>query len=654
MAFLYPRLAIRNHTYYIRVSVPKALIPLVKRKNFFYSLQTKDYFEALYKVREESVKIDKILLEAQNKMLRDKNGHLFLDDKDIEKVLITRWIEVLDATDKSYTFIKLGKKTFADFAFFKPDNEEYPFPYVYEDEEDANGNIVEVKYPVLNIYEHTDLESGQYRVNPPFETQIRLLKQFITKVLKLNDAEWNIPEIRKELENNAVNYGILNGFDFKNEEDNDTTYNFIKLLNWMKDTDLEVKRYIKSLVNGTTYSPEHPYIKKLFNTAQKQREQIDNSFSIKHNLDELVEDWRQYKLKRNEGKNVGRDVNRVKIMFNLIKVKDVKKLTLRHIKKLEEMLIKFPKNYAQKYQDNYDLFEAIKLVEDGKAEAITHSTVRDSIMTFHTFLDFLRTEKEIISANVAANYKFRFATKKKEPYVSFSDDDLKKIFNPATYFPQNIPEHIANFWCSLIALTTGCCLNEVAQLDTEDIFTIDGIPCIQFIKLSFHDSESKKSLKNEHRERTVPIPDIILKLKFLEYVERRTQLKKDKLFDLNYNKSNGYGDDVGEDFRKYTKLLGVYIYKKKVFHSFRHTFNLFAKNKLISRRLSQSICGWSEDDNSSYTRYGHEDDVPLIEKQQALNSIDWSFLHLEQLLDEKRNPKPLVVKRRKSILNKKK
>ena len=52
--FLYPRLAIRKHAYYIRVSVPKVLIPLVKRKTFFYSLQTKDYFDALYKVREEA------------------------------------------------------------------------------------------------------------------------------------------------------------------------------------------------------------------------------------------------------------------------------------------------------------------------------------------------------------------------------------------------------------------------------------------------------------------------------------------------------------------------------------------------------------------------------------------------------------------------
>lgn len=657
MVFLYPRLAIRKHTYYIRVSVPKVLIPLVKRKNFFYSLQTKDYFDALYRVREESYKIDRILLEAKEKMLRDKNGHLFLDDKDIERILIARWVEVLDATDKSYTFIKSGKRTFADFAFFKPDNEEYPFPFVYEDEEDTDGNVIEIKYPVISIYEQTKLESGKYRINPPFETQIRQLKQYINKVLKLNDAEWNIPEIRKELENNTVNYGILNGFDFKNEEDKATTYNFIKLLNWMKDTDLEIKRYIESLANGSSYLPEHPYIKKLFNAAQKQREQIDNNFSIKHNLDELIEGWVKFRTQQKiSNKTIKRDANRVKIMLELIKCRDVKKVKYKHIKTLEELLIKFPTNYTTKYQTKYDVFQAIELVEKGEAEALDGRTIQDYIRLMSTFFKYLKKEKEILSENNAEGYDFRLAESDSDKRRPFSDEDLLKIFNPNTYFPSQPEQYLAIFWCPLIALTTGCRLNEVAQLDTDDVLTFDGIICIRFVKenLSNQNEESNKKLKNSSSRRTTPIPNIILQLRFLDYVAKRKKLGKHKLFDLTYNEGNGYGDDITEDFKKYTKKIGVWIKYIKVFHSFRHTFKIFAKNKHIDRRITESICGWEHDKRGSYNHYGHEDDIPLIDKQEAINSIDWGFLHLERLLDEDRNPKPLVVKRRKSILNKKK
>ena len=52
MLNFYPHLTIRNHTYYARFSVPKHLVKIAKRKNFFYSLFTKDYYQALHKVKE--------------------------------------------------------------------------------------------------------------------------------------------------------------------------------------------------------------------------------------------------------------------------------------------------------------------------------------------------------------------------------------------------------------------------------------------------------------------------------------------------------------------------------------------------------------------------------------------------------------------------
>jgi hypothetical protein len=58
VGYFYPRLTIRKHTYYIRVSVPKSLIHLVKKKTILYSLKTKEYREALFRVRAESHKVD--------------------------------------------------------------------------------------------------------------------------------------------------------------------------------------------------------------------------------------------------------------------------------------------------------------------------------------------------------------------------------------------------------------------------------------------------------------------------------------------------------------------------------------------------------------------------------------------------------------------
>ena len=48
------RLHLRDHTYYIRVAVPKALKTLEKRNEIRYSLGTKDYFTAIERLRREN------------------------------------------------------------------------------------------------------------------------------------------------------------------------------------------------------------------------------------------------------------------------------------------------------------------------------------------------------------------------------------------------------------------------------------------------------------------------------------------------------------------------------------------------------------------------------------------------------------------------
>ena len=48
------RLHLRDHTYYIRVAVPKALKALEKRNEIRYSLGTKDYFTAIERLRREN------------------------------------------------------------------------------------------------------------------------------------------------------------------------------------------------------------------------------------------------------------------------------------------------------------------------------------------------------------------------------------------------------------------------------------------------------------------------------------------------------------------------------------------------------------------------------------------------------------------------
>lgn len=74
----YPHLMIRNHTYYARFVVPKHLMEIAKRRNFFYSLYTKDYYDALHKVKEYAYKTDLLMQSYErkyNEMLKLRHKH---------------------------------------------------------------------------------------------------------------------------------------------------------------------------------------------------------------------------------------------------------------------------------------------------------------------------------------------------------------------------------------------------------------------------------------------------------------------------------------------------------------------------------------------------------------------------------------------------
>lgn len=105
------RLVRRNTTYYIRARIPSALVYLAKSVQFNYSLRTHNYYEALEKVRKESYKID----------MKIKNGELFLDDTDIDKLVIHKLEEVEKLFENNYEDIADGSFKLDDVKVFSPE-----------------------------------------------------------------------------------------------------------------------------------------------------------------------------------------------------------------------------------------------------------------------------------------------------------------------------------------------------------------------------------------------------------------------------------------------------------------------------------------------------------------------------------------------------
>ena len=113
------RLIRRNHTYYLRARIPVNLVYLAKKTQFWYSLKTNNYKEALDILPKESHKVNmKInLLKALDMKIR--NGELILEDEDIDKMVIHKLKEVEDVYENHYEEIENREYNPSDILIFR-------------------------------------------------------------------------------------------------------------------------------------------------------------------------------------------------------------------------------------------------------------------------------------------------------------------------------------------------------------------------------------------------------------------------------------------------------------------------------------------------------------------------------------------------------
>jgi integrase len=168
----------------------------------------------------------------------------------------------------------------------------------------------------------------------------------------------------------------------------------------------------------------------------------------------------------------------------------------------------------------------------------------------------------------------------KEQRLTFTADDLKLIFNSETYFKFTNPRP-ALFWVPILGLYTGCRIEELCQLYCDDVKKVDGIWCLDI------NDDNDKQLKNEPSERIVPLhPFLVEELGFHRYVAKVRRGKHQRVFYGESKRSNKYSHYVSRRFGDYKKGLG--FDKKKVFHSFRHTFtDLLYKNEVMETMIEE-------------------------------------------------------------------
>lgn len=305
----------------------------------------------------------------------------------------------------------------------------------------------------------------------------------------------------------------------------------------------------------------------------------------------------------------------------------IKDLTSQFLKKYVKNLFLIPVRNDQ----TKSMEEVLKL---GLKPANYH-TSEGKFLVLKGYLDFL-VEEDILDKNPLREIVLPAKPKTmiNNSYGGFDKEDLEQIFSEQLQMAsKKLPDR---YWICILALFTGCRVNELFQLNISDVKCEKGI---WFFDINI---ENNKHIKNKFSIRKVPLHNEIIKLGFLQYIDALKKNKINAIFECT-------GTDPLNGYRRLTAWFNVYLkslkihqdeYRRKVFHSFRHTFITELQRLNVPLEVRQSIAGHSAK-CITIDVYGEKSQLETM--KEAIDKIDYGIDF--PVLDE--TVIKLYVKRRK-------
>lgn len=316
------------------------------------------------------------------------------------------------------------------------------------------------------------------------------------------------------------------------------------------------------------------------------------------------------------------------IMESMFKTANISKIVENKKRKLitgliTEVGLKITDKYLKFYNENIiqQISENIKSkkVKDGVKRTYARE-IKNLIMYAH------KLNPDVYKTNLIETItKFNKTSKEdSNPHWPYTDNELKQIFNTNNnYFKEN-PDV---FWTTLIGLFVGARCNAAITLQYSDIVKIDNIDCIKF-----QQTHPLKQLKNNATKRTVPIPQQLLDLGFVDWVQNQKKTLKAKDTDFIFPKcqtKNGQYNNkyTTRGFIKYITDIGITKNNphKLDFHSLRKNANLQLESKGVPETFINDIIGWSGDN----TRQKHYSNHELKQIKENSDKLRYDFLQTE-------------------------
>jgi integrase len=224
-------------------------------------------------------------------------------------------------------------------------------------------------------------------------------------------------------------------------------------------------------------------------------------------------------------------------------------------------------------------------------EGLAYATASKNLGLIKSMFEIARSN-ELIHENPFKEVKLIKPSRMEKARVSFTNDEIEKIFNSPVFAKGFRPKGGAGeaaVWLPFIAYMTGMRLEEIGQLTKDDIKRQDDI---WFFNLD-HAPHIGRVLKNESSRRQIPIHPRLIELRFLDLVSASSG----RLFpDLCSAGVRQLTASWSQWFGRYLRQVIGITDSRKTFHSFRHTFKDLCREAGISKDIHDKLTGHASQD----------------------------------------------------------
>jgi integrase len=349
----------------------------------------------------------------------------------------------------------------------------------------------------------------------------------------------------------------------------------------------------RHMLNDLSYKDELPDIfPEVFDRLSEERkepvpEQLPKE-KPSPTLRKAIDDYKKRQLELNKwNPNTVRNYQpKINIMLQVFGNRPVNQITKNDARKLAQLLELLPPRFALK-KEYKDISGLDPKDLKGKHDKTMDVTTRRGYLIFaRQVFSFAEDNEWVIKNPVISGIIPGKKDNPREQRLPFDDpEDLARIFNPKIYLKWS-KDHPSRFWIPLLALYTGCRLEEMASLYCEDVFEYKGLWCIDI------NDDNDRQVKNKNAIRSVPLhPFLVEQLRFPQYAKMIEAKGSKRVFPDLKKENHKYGNVLSKRFNYYLRNKVGIKDKEKTFHSFRHNVTNCLMNETRNESMVEELSG---------------------------------------------------------------